>query len=114
PLEDLDPPVGPPFARRDLSLLATIRWQRAEDMVVMLGRYLAERDADVAGDPRLGVDELMRRAERLGLDLEAAAELAGMLEGASRVVGVVEEAKVHRLQQRLSPVAQLRFGVSDH
>ena len=116
PLEDLDAQVGAGLALRRLPLLlrTTSRPPGAADAIIMLGGKLAARDADVAGDPRLGVHQPVEGAERLVVRPVDAVQLARMLDGVGRIVGLVEEAEIHRLQERLGPLPQRRPGVAHH
>src|SRR5205814_582148 len=64
-LEDRDAQIRPGLPLRDLLLRTTVRQPRAAGPVIVLGRELAARDADEAGDPGLGIDHTIGVDERL-------------------------------------------------
>ena len=113
-LEDGDAQVRPGLAAGDLFLRPQGRRPAAEEAEVMLRRELAAGDADVAGDPRLGVHHPVARGGRVVVEVVPAAELTWVAQRVGRVEGVVEVAEIHRPQQRLGPLMEPRAVVADH
>jgi hypothetical protein len=80
----------------------------------VFGRELAAGDAEIADDAGLAIEQAVVAVERPVRDSVAHTELTRMTPGIRRVVRVVEEAKVHRLEELDREAPQRRLGVGDH
>jgi hypothetical protein len=80
----------------------------------VFGRELAAGDAEIADDAGLAIEQAVVAVERPVRDEVAHTKLTRMTLGIRRVVRVVKEAKVHRLEELDRAAPQRRLGVGDH
>ncbi len=113
PLEHGHAEIRPDLSTRDLRLRPTCR-EGAEEAEVMFGRDLLAGDRDVADDPRLGVEHPVECGEGPVVGVVTAVEMAGPIDGIGRVERAVEEAEVHRTEQRIGLLPERGSGVADH
>jgi hypothetical protein len=95
-------------------LRAPVFRNRSEHPVVELPRKLTQRDAQVADNAGLRVEQAVVAVELLIVPPVTYVQLPRMIDRISRVVRVVEEAKIHRLHEPAGALPQRRLGIGHH